>query len=57
MTEAVVAALAGHKTASKLAAGKAIDELYPSIPRAQRQRIADAASRAVAQARREAAAR
>lgn len=51
MTAAVVEALTGHKTASKLAAGRALDALYPSISRAQRQRIADAASRAAQQAR------
>ena len=47
MVEAVVAGLAGKKTASKLVAGRVVDGLYPSIPRAQRQRIAAEASRVV----------
>ena len=44
MVAAVTESLAGHKTASALVAGKVVDSLYPAIPRAQRQRIANAAS-------------
>lgn len=47
MVAAVIEEIETHKTASKLAAGKVVDGLYPSIPRAQRQRIAEAASSVV----------
>lgn len=44
MLAAVTLSLRAKPTTSKIAAGKVVDELYPGIPRAQRQRIATAAS-------------
>lgn len=56
MVAAVIGALEGAKNISSLAAGKAIDALFPAIPRAQRQRMAYSASAALVLDRAESAA-
>jgi hypothetical protein len=45
MIAAVVKAMTGAKSIGAVAAGRAIDQVYPSIPRAQRQRLAGEISR------------
>ena len=47
MIAAVVESMADAKSIGPVAAGRAVDQIYPSIPRAQRQRMAAEASRKI----------
>jgi hypothetical protein len=51
MSDAVASAMTGVQSSSPVATGKVVDRLYPGIPRAQRQRLAQTVSSALARDR------
>jgi len=51
MSDVVANAMTAVRSSSPVAAGKVVDQLYPGIPRAQRQRLAQTVSSAVSRDR------